>query len=65
MISSKVAADRLGVSERRIRQLAAAGRIKGAVKLSGNAWLMPVNRNGDVTVKPIPLGRPVKGKVRE
>ena len=37
----KQAAIRLGVSERRVRQLARDGRVKGATK-AGAEWLIPM-----------------------
>ena len=39
-VTVKEAASRLGVSERRVRQLARNGRVRGAVK-AGAEWLIP------------------------
>ena len=39
-VTVKEAASRLGVSERRVRQLARIGRVRGAVK-AGSEWLIP------------------------
>ena len=39
-ITVKEAASRLGVSERRVRQLARNGRVRGAAK-AGSEWLIP------------------------
>ena len=39
-VTVRQAATELGVSERRVRQLARAGRVRGAVKL-GQGWLIP------------------------
>ena len=39
-VTVRQAATELGVSERRVRQLARDGRVRGAVKL-GQAWLIP------------------------
>lgn len=39
-VTTREAARRLGVSERRVRQLARDGRVRGAIK-SGSEWLIP------------------------
>ena len=39
-VTVRQAANELGVSERRVRQLARAGRVQGAVKM-GQGWLIP------------------------
>ena len=39
-LTARLAAAELGVSERRVRQLAREGRVNGAVK-HGNEWLIP------------------------
>ena len=39
-LTARLAAEELGVSERRVRQLARAGRVRGAAK-HGNTWLIP------------------------
>ena len=39
-VTTREAARRLGVSERRVRQLARDGRVRGAIK-SGAEWLIP------------------------
>lgn len=47
-VTTADAAELLGVSERRVRQLAAAGRIDGAERF-GRSWAVPLG----------PFGRPV------
>ena len=39
-VTAQEAAARLGVSDRRVRQLARAGRVRGAIK-HGSEWLIP------------------------
>ncbi len=41
-ITTKEAAEKWGISDRRVLQYCNAGRIKGAVKM-GNTWLIPQN----------------------
>lgn len=57
MISTHQAAEALGVSPRRIQQLAVAGRIPGAQRVAG-VWLIPE----DFTVTSARRRRP--GKIR-
>lgn len=43
-MTTNYAAKKLGISERRIRQLLQDGRIEGTVKI-GNNWNIPINAN--------------------
>ena len=54
-INVKKAAQRWGISDRRVRVLCAEGRIEGIVK-KGRSYLIPAN-----TLKPID-GRSLRGK---
>lgn len=51
------AAEALGVSGRRIRQLLEEGRVRGAEKISG-VWLVPTDRDGNPRITLRPPGRP-------
>ena len=55
LITAATAARELGVSPARIRQLAGAGRIKGAKRM-GRDWIMP----SLLRIKQVPQGRPRK-----
>ena len=54
MVSIDEASTALGISKRRVRVLAAAGRIKGARKVGGS-WVI-VTRDGTVIVVPVDHG---------
>jgi excisionase family DNA binding protein len=58
-IGTTEAAERLGVTERRVRQLCAGGRIRGAY-LIGKTWIIPVRNDGLPDVIPARRGRPLK-----
>lgn len=53
IISAERAAEIVGVSARRITQLATTKRIPGAKKISG-AWMIP--SNFEITVRPTKIG---------
>lgn len=55
LVTAATAAKQLGVTASRIRQLAIAGRIKGAARL-GRDWVMP----SPVKVSKVQQGRPPK-----
>lgn len=57
LLSTKDAAAALGISERRLRQLIEAGRVKGAQKIGGS-WLVPTDKDGAPKVTLNPPGRP-------
>ena len=59
-ITSKVAAERCGMTERRIQQLCKEGKISGAIK-QGRSWLVPadafIQESAEIQKKqPLPIG---------
>ena len=58
-LTAEEAAAKLGVSPIRIRQLCQSGQIEGAAKF-GRAWLIPVDKNGDVRRRWLKRGPPFK-----
>lgn len=55
LMTAKEAAQRLGISNSRLRFLMAAGRMPGAIKIAGR-WIL----SDDLTILPRPRGRPRK-----
>lgn len=58
-VSVAEAADALGVSERRVRQLIDAGRVPGAERIGG-VWLIPTDKDGRPKIELRGPGRPAK-----
>jgi excisionase family DNA binding protein len=57
-ITVKEAAELLGVSDRRVRALAIAGRIPGARKIHDRMWLIPVEEGEKPVVLPLETRNP-------
>lgn len=59
LLTTAQAADKLGVTARRVRVLASTGRLRGAVQV-GRDWLIPAASVD--SFKPLPPHRPAKKK---
>ena len=61
-MTTTTAVNKWGISERRIRQLLANGRIEGAVKI-GNTWNIPINATKPVDKRSVKLAKDFSFKI--